>query len=72
MADASVPAKLAVALAKKGTKMPHHHPKPCTGTRPRLMGVETVDHPAKGEIPDFARKFFMAKGRTAPQYNRSA
>lgn len=36
---------------------------------PRIMGVETVDHPTKGEILAFARKFFEAKDRTTPQLN---
>ena len=39
---------------------------------PRIMGVETVDHPTKGEILAFARKFFEAKDRTTPQLNRPA
>jgi stalled ribosome rescue protein Dom34 len=34
---------------------------------PRIMGVETVDHPTKGEILAFARKFFEAKDRMTPQ-----
>ena len=34
---------------------------------PRIMGVETVDQPTKGEILAFARKFFEAKDRTTPQ-----
>ena len=36
---------------------------------PRIMGVETVDQPTKGEILAFARKFFEAKDRTTPQLN---
>jgi stalled ribosome rescue protein Dom34 len=36
---------------------------------PRIMGVETVDHPTRGEILAFARKFFEAKDRTTPQLN---
>jgi hypothetical protein len=39
---------------------------------PRIMGVETVDHPTKGEILAFARKFFEAKDRTTPQLNTPA
>jgi stalled ribosome rescue protein Dom34 len=34
---------------------------------PRILGVATVDHPSKGEILAFARKFFEAKDRTTPQ-----
>ena len=34
---------------------------------PRIMGVETVDHPTEGEILALARKFFAAKDRMAPQ-----
>jgi stalled ribosome rescue protein Dom34 len=39
---------------------------------PRIMGVETVDQPTKGEILAFARKFFEAKDRTTPQLNTPA
>jgi len=38
---------------------------------PRILGVETVDQPTKGEILAFARKFFEAKDRTLPQLNAS-
>jgi len=34
---------------------------------PRIMGVETVDQPTKGEILAVARKFFEAKDRMTPQ-----
>lgn len=34
---------------------------------PRIMGVETVDHPSKGELVALARKFFEAKDITTPQ-----
>ena len=34
---------------------------------PRVLGVETLDHPSKGEIVAFARKFFETKDRTRPQ-----
>ena len=34
---------------------------------PRIMGVETVDQPTKGEILAFARKFFATKDRATPQ-----
>lgn len=34
---------------------------------PRIMGVETVDHPTKGEIVAFARKFFESKDLMTPQ-----
>jgi hypothetical protein len=36
------------------------------------MGVETVDHPTKGEILALARKFFEAKDLTTPQLNKPA
>ncbi len=39
---------------------------------PRIMGVETVNHPTNGEIVGFARKFFEAKGLTMPQLNKTA
>jgi len=39
---------------------------------PRIVGVETVDQPTKGEILAFARKFFEAKDRTTPQLNMPA
>jgi len=39
---------------------------------PRILGVETVDQPTKGEIVAFARKFFEAKDRTTPQLNLPA
>jgi hypothetical protein len=39
---------------------------------PRIMGVETVDQPTKGEILAFARKFFEVKDRTTPQLNAAA
>ena len=38
----------------------------------RILGVETVDQPTKGEIVAFARKFFEAKDRTTPQLNLPA
>jgi hypothetical protein len=34
---------------------------------PRIMGVEAIDQPTKGEILAFARKFFEAKDLTTPQ-----
>jgi stalled ribosome rescue protein Dom34 len=34
---------------------------------PRIMGVETVAQPTKGEILAHARKFFEAKDRMTPQ-----
>ena len=34
---------------------------------PRVMGVEAIDQPTKGEILAFARKFFKAKDLTTPQ-----
>jgi hypothetical protein len=39
---------------------------------PRIMGVETVDQPTKGEILALARKFFEAKDRMTPQLNTPA
>jgi len=39
---------------------------------PRIMGVETVDHPTKGEILALARKFFEAKDHMTPQLNTPA
>jgi stalled ribosome rescue protein Dom34 len=33
----------------------------------RIMGVEAVDHPSKGEIVALAREFFDSKDRTTPQ-----
>jgi stalled ribosome rescue protein Dom34 len=39
---------------------------------PRIMGVETVDQPTKGEIVAFARKFFETKDRTLPQLDTSS
>ena len=34
---------------------------------PRIMGVEAIDQPTKGEILAFARKFFEAKDHMTPQ-----
>src|SRR5580704_17711450 len=34
---------------------------------PRIMGVEAIDQPSKGEILALARKFFAAKDLTTPQ-----
>jgi hypothetical protein len=34
---------------------------------PRIMGVEAIDQPSKGEILAFARKFFEGKDLTTPQ-----
>lgn len=39
---------------------------------PRIMGVEAVDQPTKGEIVAFARKFFETKDRMTPQLNAPA
>jgi stalled ribosome rescue protein Dom34 len=39
---------------------------------PRIMGVETIDQPTKGEILAFARKFFEARDRMTPQLNTPA
>lgn len=33
----------------------------------RIMGVETIDRPTKGEILAFARRFFETKDRMTPQ-----
>ena len=33
----------------------------------RIVGVETLDHPTKGEIVAFARKFFETKDHMTPQ-----
>ena len=37
------------------------------GLAPRIMGVETMDQPTKGEIVAFARKYFESKDLTTPQ-----
>jgi stalled ribosome rescue protein Dom34 len=37
------------------------------GLAPRIMGVETVDHPTKKEIVAFALKFFESKDFMTPQ-----
>ena len=34
---------------------------------PRIMGVETMDQPSKGQILAFARKFFESKDLATPQ-----
>ena len=34
---------------------------------PRIMGVEAVDHPSKGEIVAFAQRYFEKKDLTTPQ-----
>ena len=34
---------------------------------PRILGVQAVDQPSKGEILAFARKFFEGKDLTTPQ-----
>jgi len=34
---------------------------------PRIMGVEAIDQPTKGQILAFARRFFEAKDLTTPQ-----
>jgi stalled ribosome rescue protein Dom34 len=34
---------------------------------PRIMGVEAVDHPTKGEIVAFAKKYFESKDLMTPQ-----
>ena len=34
---------------------------------PRILGVQAVDQPTKGEILAFARKFFEGKDLTTPQ-----
>jgi stalled ribosome rescue protein Dom34 len=34
---------------------------------PRIMGVEAVDHPSKGEIVALARKFFESRDLATPQ-----
>lgn len=39
---------------------------------PRIMGVETVDHPTSGEILAFARMFFEAKDHMTPQLDKTA
>ena len=38
----------------------------------RILGVEAVDHPTKGKILAFARKFFEVKDRMTPQLNSPA
>jgi stalled ribosome rescue protein Dom34 len=39
---------------------------------PCIVGVETVDHPSKGEILALARKFFEGNDRATPQPNGPA
>jgi stalled ribosome rescue protein Dom34 len=39
---------------------------------PRIVGIETVDQPTKGEILAFARKFFEAKDRMTPKVDTPA
>jgi stalled ribosome rescue protein Dom34 len=39
---------------------------------PRIMGVETVAQPSKGEILALARKFFETKDHMTPQLNAPA
>ena len=36
----------------------HHHE-----VEPRIVGVETVDHPSDGQLVDYARRYFVAKDR---------
>ena len=33
---------------------------------PKIMGVETVDHPTDGQVVAYARKYFHAKDRMRP------
>jgi stalled ribosome rescue protein Dom34 len=34
---------------------------------PKIVGVESVDHPSDGQLVAFARKYFKAKDRMLPQ-----
>jgi stalled ribosome rescue protein Dom34 len=37
------------------------------GFRPRVMGVETADHPTDGQVCALARKYFARLDKTRPQ-----
>ena len=42
----------------------HHH---APDLEPKLVGVETVDHPSNGQIVAYARQYFRAADRMRPQ-----
>lgn len=40
----------------------HHH-----AIEPRVVGIETVDHPTDNQLVAYARKYFRARDRMLPQ-----
>lgn len=58
---------LIVGHGKVKTEFAHYIRDHVPKLAPRVMGIETVDQPTKGEIVAFARKFFNEKDHMAPQ-----
>lgn len=58
---------LIVGHGQAKTELAHFIRDHVPALAPRIMGVETVDHPSEGEVIALARKFFEAKDLTTPQ-----
>jgi len=54
------PGSAKLALIKHIHK--HHH-----DIEPKIMGVESVDHPSDGQLVSYARNYFLAKDRMLDQ-----
>lgn len=48
------------------TEFFRHAVKAHPALEPRILGVETVDHPTDGQVVAYARKYFHAKDRMRP------
>jgi stalled ribosome rescue protein Dom34 len=58
---------LIVGHGQAKTELAHFIRDHVPALAPRIMGVETVDHPSEGEVIALARKFFEKKDLTTPQ-----
>lgn len=65
IADAG--AVLITGPANAKTELVKHIQKHCPQGMKAISGVETVDHPTDAELVAFARKYFTAADRMAPQ-----
>jgi hypothetical protein len=58
---------LIVGHGEAKTELAHFIRDHVPALAPRIMGVETVDHPSEGEVIALARKFFEKKDLSTPQ-----
>lgn len=64
LADAAEILLLGPGAAK--TELFRHVTRTRPALEPRILGIETVDHPTDGQVVAYARKYFHAKDRMRP------